>query len=154
MEPLSLFLGLVLALIVGCIVLCFRMFSKQQEAEKEIRQLKEVLQAFISIQERNIAELRAELQVPSGHPGKSVPSPAPDRSMERKERSEDLTGQGALLYTESQEKAQRRRYVWELADQGLSVEEIARRTQLPLGQIDVILNMRGISQEGSKLSWP
>ena len=149
---LSLILGLILALLCGCVAACVQIYFRQQESEKEIRQLKEVLQAFLSIQERNIAEIRAELQSAPAPPAKKTSGPGPGSAAEKKNLAEE-PGPGDLLYAESQEKAQRRRYVWELADQGLSVEEIARRTQLPLGQIDVILNMRGISQEGSKPPW-
>jgi len=153
MSPASWFLLLALAVMVGCLAVCFLIFTRQRDLWGEVNQLKEILQAFISIQERNIIELRTEIKSMGGLARENHVGRPADRNQERESFQGDAPGKDSSIYAESQEKAQRRRFVWELADQGLSMEEIARRTQLPLGQVDVILNMRGVTKESGKNPW-
>ena len=101
----------------------WRMRRNLVRATSEIQQLRQVVQDLISLQEYRFAKLKAEIGVPqstiSGRPAPSTPS--------------------------LPEVAERKKYIWGLSEKGVPTEEIARRMNLPYGQVEVLLNMKSYS---------
>lgn len=113
--------------------------------------MKAVFQDFLTLQEKSIEELRADLRrVKASESSTAIRSleglapnegPGSGHSSSNREYSVDES----LEYRESVEVALRKKQVWDLADAGCSPEEIAKKMQLPIGQVDVMLNMRGMA---------
>jgi DNA-binding NarL/FixJ family response regulator len=101
----------------------WRMRRNLVRTTSDIQQLRQVVQDLISLQEYRFTKLKAEINAPqstiSGRPAPSTPS--------------------------LPEVAERKRYIWGLAEKGVSTEEIARRMSLPYGQVEVLLNMKSYS---------
>jgi len=101
----------------------WRMRRNLVHTTSDIQQLRQVVQDLISLQEYRFTKLKAEINAPqstiSGRPAPSTPS--------------------------LPEVAERKRYIWGLAEKGVSTEEIARRMSLPYGQVEVLLNMKSYS---------
>jgi hypothetical protein len=92
-------------------------------ATSDIAQLRQVVQDLISLQEYRLAKLKAEIGAPQSTTSRHV-TPS------------------VLSFSEV---AERKRYIWGLAEKGVSTEEIARRMSLPYGQVEVLLNMKSYS---------
>jgi hypothetical protein len=145
---------LILALMVmtGCGAVSVYVFLQQRKVFSEIDRLRVVFQDLLSIQERNFADLRAEsrnrqdddsrIKLPSDPSSTSLT----DTRTPSYRKTEISVESGE--YQESVEMARKKKQVWNLADSGMTVEEISRQIQLPSGQVDVILNMRHLGEGG------
>lgn len=117
-----LLLTLLSAIGVALAAIClagWRLRQKQVKAHEEILRMKRVIEDLVSVHERNIANLRAELGVVG--PSKRIVSTSRPKTMEALER---------------------KKHIWNLAEKGLSPDEITRRMNMPRGQVDLLLNMR------------
>jgi hypothetical protein len=153
MTPLYTFFILALAVMVGCGTLSIISIIRQRKISMEIYHLKCVFQDFLTMQERSMGEIRGEMRSLGLYPTevkKNVESTIPWSNSDMQAPSRGSTLNDSIEYQESQEISLKKKQVWDMANLGWNVEEISRQSQLPPGQVDVILNMRAITESGDK----
>jgi hypothetical protein len=153
MTPLYTVLFLALTVMTGCGAVCVLLILRQRRIIAEIDRLKNVFQDFLSVQERNLHSLRMEIRTQNNTdylPRRTVSSSLSSTETGRENNPTTSPPDEAKEYQESVEMIRKKKQVWDLADSGLDVEEISRQSRLPSGQVDVILNMRHLDDDGGR----
>lgn len=153
MTPFYTVLLLALSIMTGCGAVCVFLIFQQRKLKEEIERLKIIFQDFLSIQEHNLKNIKAEIRShDTGFPraGRSGPLPASLADAGGASHSPTPAPEESDVYQEPKDMTWKKKQVWDLADSGLDIEEIARRSQIPSGQVDVILNMRHLGEGGDR----
>jgi hypothetical protein len=149
MTPFYTVLLLALSIMTGCGAVCVFLIFQQRKLKGEIDLLNIIFQDFLSIQEHNLKNLKAEIRSQdAGFPRAERSAFLPDKGMEGD--SPTPTPDESNVYQEPKDMTWKKKQIWDLADSGLDIEEIARRAQIPSGQVDVILNMRHLGEGGDR----
>ena len=153
MTPFYTVLLLALSIMTGCGAVCVFLIFQQRKLKEEIDRLKIIFQDFLSIQEHNLKNLKAEIRsqaagFPKAGRSGSLPDSLADTGMEG--YSPTPVHDESDVCQEPKDMTWKKKQVWDLADSGLDIEEIARRSQIPSGQVNVILNMRHLGEGGDR----